>query len=188
VADVDERFVTLRQLADFMRAPDLASGDDADLLDECLDSALDVVAERVGPLDNDVVTYTVRPRGASLVLPDTDLEELISVTDPSGAAVTVQYPNLAAGVIALERPVPGPYTVAVRTRAFTASVAPAVKIIASHLFEIHRPRAFARQNRMTGGGVVELSPVADEATVRRGFAIPARAADLLAPFRRPAGF
>jgi len=139
---------------------------------DVLDATLEHVASIVGPAG--APTVSVRPTGYRLILPATHLAVLGAVTDPLGAVVTPTDVDLAAGVVTLGTVVtPGAYTVTL-TRTTSASVDEAVRIIAKHLWETRRGRA-GRDAAMAQG---------DE-QVPMGFAIPRRAAELLAPLTVP---
>jgi hypothetical protein len=157
-----------------------------DKLHEALGAALEWTAEQIGPLDNVARPYSVWPSGRHLVLPDDHIEEVVSITDPYGVVTDVppQRINLLAGVIELNTAGAlrsGPWTVVAKTRKHHHSVALAVKIIASHLYEVHRGRAVNSATQAVMGGV---TPVGDPDGAPKGFAIPRRAAELLAPFLR----
>lgn len=178
--------VALDELADFLNAEQLkTAGPDRDQLQEVLDAAIEQVEDRVGPLDSAVVQYKVHATGKSLVLPTTHLSSVTAVTDPDGVAVPLEDLdlNLLSGIVTLRtaaRSRRGAYTVAATPRGGAASVRLAVKIIASHLWEVKRGSA-------AGGGRF-AQPVADATPAPgRGFAIPSRAAQLLAPFERAGG-
>lgn len=185
----DERYVTLAQLAAFMGLESGSEEATSDKLSEALDAALEWVEDRLGlaagGLSTPTRSYRVYPSGAALVLPTTRLASIVSITDERGDA----YPqdqavdiDLAAGIITLRRaPRAGRGWVVQATKpGDSALVRQAVKIIASHLYDVHRGRsdgirgaiyAGASDGSAGGGG----SPGA-------GFAVPNRAAELLAPF------
>jgi hypothetical protein len=180
-----EPFVSLQDLATFLRAPQYAQpgNDNRELLQEVLDAAIEVVEHRVGPLSGASVPYTVHATGRNLVLPVTQLTEITSVVDPDGIPVDLEHVdlNLLSGIVGLHSSSRrGAYTVTARTTSGGASLRLAVKIIASHLWEVQRGSA-------AGGGRFS-QPVADGTPpAGRGFAIPARAAQLIAPFERVGG-
>jgi len=175
----DLAFVTPTAFAAWLNQPALK--DNADLK-EALGAALEWAQDQVGPLDNDRVTYAIYSEGQALIVPDRRLVELVEILGPSGDAVTVAagLVDLVNGVITLRpRRREGVYAVTVVTREFGYAVALAVKIVASHLYDLKRP---------AGGGSVReqvATPVGDR-TVWRGYAIPSRALELVAPFRRVA--
>ena len=175
--------VALAELATFMNAPSLADGSTGALLQEILNSAHEYVEEAVGPLDSAARSYRVYAgeRTRSLVLPVTHLEELVSVTSPRGEGVVVDADvdvNYLAGIVEIPRPIKGSWYVSVRTRDTKDSFVQAVKIIASHLYETQRGSG---GNRLA----MEASPPASTGT--KGFAIPHRAAQLLAPYLKNPG-
>ncbi len=183
--EVDGRFVTLADLLDYLRVPAGAPGTDQVKLSETLNATLEHVAYLVGPLEHVARDVVVWPSGCSLVLPDTHLTEVQSVTNPDGTLIDVPARglNLLAGVIEFPRGlIRGPWTVRYTGREHAASVRLAVKIIASHLWETQRGRD-AGAGARSGIAV----PVGDDSPVRMGFAIPSRAAELLKPFLRPRG-
>lgn len=171
--------VTLEQMGAFLRAPTYATVDpEMTMLGEALGAALEYVESQVGSLVGASRQYSVYPHRHNLVLRDTHLQEITTVTDPDGNVVVPESTNLLAGIVVLPC-VPmdaRPWTVTATSRATRTSVALAVKIIASHLFEI---------NRGKGRGSSSTSyPSSDDAAPLLGFAIPARAAELLAPYVR----
>lgn len=181
-----EAFVTPAELAEWMNAPQLAADDK---LTEALAAALEWTADKVGPLEAVARAYTVWPSGRSLVLTDSHLTSVSSVVDPDGTTVDVPASrvNLLAGVIEVNqrgRLKDGPWTVTATTREHGDAVKLAVKIIASHLYEVHRGRA---GNPTVQAAMAAVTPVGDPDDAPRGFAIPARAAQLLKPFLRPRG-
>jgi len=179
-------FVTPTELADWMKASQLA--EDKHLI-EALGSALEWTTDQVGPLEHAACTYSVWPSGRSLVLPDTHLESVTSVTDPRGTVIDVppERVNLLAGVIEVSANAPlrrGTWTVVATTREHGHNVRLAVKIIASHLYEPRRGRA---ATQVTAAAMGQATPVGD-GTPSPGFAIPRRATELLRPVQRPRGF
>ncbi|MCR6647791.1 MAG: hypothetical protein NVV70_06485 [Cellulomonas sp.] len=181
----DSALVTVKQLADFINAPEYAADVKAEpgrTLKESLDATVEWVETQVGPLDSVARDYTVYPDGRALVLPDTHLVAVTAIVDPDGHPVTIPTDvNRLAGVITFPgRLRRGEWTVTAQSREHGSAVSLAVKIIAAHLFDVKRggnadgPRAsiFDPVNGGSTGG-------------KTGFAIPARAAQLLAPFRRP---
>jgi hypothetical protein len=181
--------VTVKQLADFLKAPDYADREQPEHanLVEALTAALEWVEQQVGPLDSVARDYTVYPSGRSLVLPDTHLVSVGTITDPRGDVVALPADvNLLAGIITFRHRLhTGAWTVRATSREHGTSVALAVKIIASHLYTVHRGA------NLTGPRFEGFAPVDDPAPEAprggSGFAIPRRAAQLLAPFRRPRG-
>jgi len=162
--------VTLADLADYLAIT--AADSRYAQVQDVLDATLEHVASIVGPAG--ASTVTVRPTGYKLILPATNLATVGTVTDPLGAVVTPTDTDLASGVVTIATVVtPGAYTVTV-TRGDSASVDEAVRIIAKHLWETRRGRA-GRDAAFAQG---------DE-QVPMGFAIPRRAAELLAPVTVP---
>lgn len=181
----DARPVTLADLATWMNAAAYAT-DDA--LDEALNAALEWVTDQVGPIESVARQYVVWPSGHSLVLNDDHLVSVESIEDPDGNTVDVpaKRVNLLAGVIEVQprgRITRGPWLVSATTRNHGDSVRMAVKIIASHLFDVHRGRAAAGS---AAGYLANAQPVGD-GTMGTGYAIPRRAEHLLAPFVRTRG-
>lgn len=188
-APEDTRFVTLAALKEWMRLPATLPENLADALDECLNSALENLTDKCGPLDSAERTYQVWPSGRSLVLPDTHLVSVSTITDPDGNVhdVPARRINRMAGVIevvARGRIVTGEWTVTARTREHGDSLSLATKIIASHLYETQRGRAV---NSATDAIMRGSTPAGDPSGVPKGFAIPSRAAELIRPFLRSRG-
>lgn len=175
--------VSLDELKTFLRMT--VEPDDAETLQDVLDAAIDVVDSRVGGLLAGTRTYRVYPaRGALLIPPG--LREVSTITDPDGNPVALDDVDvdLEAGILT---PLAGHIT---RGRAWTvvagsadrdtSSLALAVKIIAAHLWQVQTGSPSGA--RRIGGQDMA------EAQQRMGFAIPARATQLIADFIGPGGF
>ncbi|WP_142121512.1 hypothetical protein [Rarobacter faecitabidus] len=169
--------MTLKDFADYLKVA--AWADDASngpALDEALNSAISWCEGAVGPLGVDEVTYRVEPRGSSLLLPAFDLQEVVSVVSPSGVEVTPTSVRLAAAIVTLSSVEAGAYAVTVRPRVLPAdSMRLAIKLVGSQLFT---PR------RGAGKQAGAITPVADTSG-KTGFAIPNRAAEIVAPYLLP---
>ncbi|MGN8245240.1 hypothetical protein ACTHAM_002359 [Cellulomonas soli] len=174
-------FVTVQAVADHMRMT--LSADEGELakLTEHTASALEWAVSEVGPLGEVSQTIDVQQSGRYLVLPMTHLAEVTSVIDPSGAevAVTAAQVDRLAGIITVPHLRAGDWRVAVRTDQQRASVSLAVKIVAAHLWETQRGKGDPQRRQMMAGQDDQLAPT------RVGFAVPRRAAQLIAPFRIP---
>lgn len=172
--------VTLEEQAHFQRItwPIAAAEESADL-QEALNAAIEHVEKLCGPITTASRTYLVRPRRDKLVLPVTRVTAVESVTDPDGNLVVPYDVNLAAGIVEL----PGEpwttkaWTVTATTGTDVTSLVLAAKIIASHLFGVHRGSGALPSGRTYPSGD-------DETVTLAGFAIPRRAADLMAPYVR----
>jgi hypothetical protein len=178
IPDPDERFVTLAALADWMSSPSLSGSPE---LNDALAATLANIARKVGPLTAGPHTFRVYPSGRGrLVLPVMDVGSVV-VTDPGGHVVEPFDVDLEAGVVTLvSAPAQGrAWSVTVTRPAFEQDVSEAVKIVASHLYGVRRPKDAARQR----AGI----PVTDDGVPASGFAFPRRAEQLLAPHRL-AGF
>lgn len=152
-------------------------------LEECLTVATEQAEQRVGPLDAAGHTYQVWPSGRSLVLPDTHLQAVTAVLDPHGQPIVVEPEglNLMAGVLTWHHRLPhGTYLVTATVREQGASLALAIKIMASHLYDVHR-------GDLTGLREAVSQPIVDgqPRAAGVGFAWPRRALELLKPFARP---
>lgn len=154
--DPDERFVTLKDFADYLKVA--AWADDASngpALDEALNSAISWCEGAVGPLGVDEVTYRVEPRGSSLLLPAFDLQEVVSVVSPSGVEVTPTSVRLAAAIVTLSSVEAGAYAVTVRPRVLPAdSMRLAIKLVGSQLFHAAARRREAGWGDHSGRGHV----------------------------------
>lgn len=173
--------VSLVEQANFMNAPSLATGSKAPVLQEALDAAHEWVEDKVGPLDSAARSYRVYVAGRSrtVVLPVTHVEEIVTITDPSGEVVTVDANrdvNYLAGIIELPRTARGSWQFEVRTRDTKAAFILAVKIIAEHLYGTQRGSDTSR-------GGMQAQP----SDAPRGFAIPHRAAQIIEPYRKLPG-
>ncbi|EYR64673.1 hypothetical protein N866_07165 [Actinotalea ferrariae CF5-4] len=175
----DERFVTLQELASYLRLTAGADATSQELSDD-LDAALEIAENRVGPLASAGRTYRVFPSGAHLVLPATHLTAITAVQDPDGAEVDVATleVNATSGIVTLpHRPArrDRPYLVSVTTRDHGKAVAKAVKLIAAHL----------RGMRSTDGGrgASQFMQSPTDTPAPRGFAIPRAAEELLEEFQ-----
>lgn len=147
-----------------------------------LDASIRVVEARCGPIQAQETTLRCRANGKNLVLPVTHLRSVSAVRAPDGSTVTVDERelNLLAGIIPVPSVRPGWWEVDVKigTDDVPADLELAVFIVASHLWEIKRGRA-GRPQAYYGG---ENSDTQD---VPRGFAVPARAAELMRPYVMP---
>ncbi len=175
--------VTVKALAEFLHAPELMDVPATKKqLQEALGGATEWAESVVGPIGNAAATYRVRPTGGRfLVLDDTRLVEVRSVVDPYGATVPLWTPgvDLEAGVLEFARELRrGTYLVTAVTRETGYAIALAVKIVASHLYEIHRGANAVGVREMIANPVGEGQPSG------RGWAVPRRAEQLVAPFRR----
>lgn len=171
--------VTLQEMAAWLREPTYATNEpEKDWLQVSLDSAIEQVEARCGPIMSAARTFTPRPRRHRLVLPETRLVNVQEVRDPDGNLVEPYDIDLLCGIVELaaEPPTTKRWTVVATTRDTVASLQLAVKIIASHLFEVHRGGAALPTGRAYATGDSEPPPA--------GFALPRRAEQLMAPFRR----
>ena len=178
----DLSFVSVKDFAAFIFKSDgLSDADTKARITESLGAATEAVEAVVGPLDASEHTYRLMPQGpGGLVLPDSHLQSVTSVTDPSGNPVSLDHAlvDLDAGVIVFGHHLGrGLYTVVATTREHGYSVKMAIKIIASHLYDVNRGQIVTYPEGM-------VNPVDDPVAHRTGFAIPRRAADLLRPFLR----
>lgn len=169
-------FVALEDLKRYLRRSTAATDDDADMV-EHLRAAIDLVENELG----DVLTasgvgreFVVYADGTHLILPVTRLVEVTEVLSPDGDVVEPAAVNLLAGIIVLPRSAPGTYTVTATVRDHSDALRLAVKITAAHLIAT-APRGSAER----GAGRFTSTPGADE-TVPTGFALPNRAAQLIA--------
>jgi len=148
-----------------------------------LDAAVRVVEGRCGPLEERPQTLRCRPNGRNLVLPATELRSVTAVRNPAGQVVEVRPAdvNLLAGIVPVPTIRAGWWEVDVVTgnQTMPPDLKLAVFIVASHLYEIRRGRG-GRPQAFYGG---ENSDTQD---VPRGFAVPARAAELMRPYILPA--
>lgn len=167
--------VTLASLASFMGITDVDPR--YPQLQGVLDATVEHVEGMVGPQAT-TTAVVVRPVRDRLVLPVVRLASVDAIADPDGAAVAVADcdVNLAAGVVVLPSlpVVAGGYTVTVSTT-ISYAVDEATRIIAQHLWETRRGRFGAREGAFASDGDA----------VPMGFAIPRRAAELLAPLIVP---
>jgi|GEM_PF-1442638 len=179
--------VTPAEVASHLNITPSPTGAELTKLTEHTTAALEYVESQCGPLgdaEGDELTFSVRPSGDSLVLPAARLAAVTEVRDPDDALVDVApaQVDLLAGVV--ERvPVSGPGTwqVTVTLEGRGASLKLAVKIIAGHLWETQRGRTDPHRAAMhANGGDRDRVPVSPT-----GFAIPARAAQLISPFVLP---
>lgn len=173
--------VTLDQMLAWLRAGDLEANDKT-LLQEHLNSALGMVAEIVGNLDHTETTVRVYPTASGYIRMPFPIDSTASVTvaDPNGTTVTADDVDYEAGVIDLGTAwtTRKAWTVTATPAAPATSVLLAVKIIASHLFDVHRGKS------NTTAGAQPWMQSADDLVPPSGFAMPRRAQELLAPYAR----
>lgn len=182
--------ITIEGLAAHLNRELPAAGPELDELQLHLDAAVEYAEHYTGPLIDAARTYSVYPSGPYLVLPTPGVSGTVIVRDTAGTAVTLdpRYIDRGAGIIelhGLSTAPDGPWTVEI-TGADNdppADLTLAVYIIAAHLWETQRGSSsrvgYMRNRRGTSEGD-------GEAPVYRGFAIPNRAAELLAAYRLPA--
>lgn len=172
--------VTLGEMATWLRTPTYATKEpEASMLTEALASAIEQVEHECGPIVSASRPYTVRPRRDKLVLPITRVMAVSEVRDPDGHVVVPFDVNLAAGIIELpaEPWTSRAWTVVATSRADVASLKLAVKIIASHLFDVNRGKHPGLASYPSGDDTLAPSGVS-------GFALPRRAVELMTPYRR----
>jgi hypothetical protein len=158
----------------------ITSNRDDGELQEMLDAAEAWTSRHIGlPVGAATHDFRVYSDSTQLLLPATGLSGDVTVTDPTGAAVTGASVDLAAGIVRVPYRRSGTWTVTL-TRPAGTGLEPdlrlAVLIIAAHLWETQR-------------GPAPAGPLADPDAVPAfgaGFAIPNRAQDLLSGFRLPA--
>lgn len=170
--------ITLEDQARFQRITwPIANEDEAALLQEALDVAVEHVEKLCGPISSADREYKVRPKRTKLVLPVTMVTKVTEVTDPDGNVVDPDDVDLEAGIITLPHwpASEKAWTVTATTGDDVKSLERAAKIIASHLYEDHRGGGLLPGGRAypTGG---------EDTTSSMGFSIPRRAAELMAPY------
>ena len=165
------------------------SADDDELAD-ILEAAIDVVGNIVGPLTGDPITEThYGTYGAQLVLRKMPVTELTAISPRAVPGVTTTPLDPDDYVLDTETGIlrvanggwfVGDYTVTYSTGRATvpAAIRLAVMIVAAHLWETQRGTAPTPLQE----------PEFDNAGFNpgQGYAIPNRAVELLAPYRRPA--
>ncbi len=178
-------FVTLSEFANHISAPSYATDERwKSKLQEVLDAAIESVEETVGPLGDAGRTERVYATGRSLVLGATHLAAVTAVVDPHGNAVAINEDtdvNHLAGIVEIPRATKGSWRVTYRVQQDKASLRLAVKIIGEHLWETQRGSREGPREAMFGQGP------SDDGGKLRGFAIPRRAAQLMAPFAKLPG-
>ena len=179
--------MSLPTLTDLRAQTNITSTADDDELQDMLDAAVDVVTGIVGPIDTPAsVTEThYNVQSDVLVLKRMPVGSLVSVASRYGAVTTpltlTDYeldPDTGLLRTVAGARFYGTYTVTYTSgRAdLPAAIRLAVLVIAEHLWETQR-------------GAAPVGPLADDdtfATPGLGYAIPNRALELLAPYRRPA--
>ena len=167
---------TVDQFAEHLRR-DPFKGDDARRATQHLDAATSVVRSRCGLPPADEHVHRVHPSGRTLVLPVWgDGLSVIEIRDPAGVVVAMDagLSRLSSGVVGVPVARPGAWTVKVAADASPVpeELALATLIIAAHLWETQRGTS-ARPQAFPGGG--------EERPSGMGYAIPNRAAELMAP-------
>lgn len=177
--------ITLSELKEYLRIPVERSDRDSELL-EVLESARGVVADRTGGAVEGPL-QAVCTRTGQLVLPLARLESVERLVSPTGVEVPVESVKVdhAAGIITLRWPVEGMWEVEVVVDGGQPPLRLATKIIAEHLWGIQRGTANA------SGELAPSATSSDRAHReyhRVGYAVPNRAAELMAPFSLALGF
>jgi len=155
--------------------------------DEGMTSALTIgiseVERRCGPILPRGRSFTVHSGGGQMVLPGTRLSGQMTVTDPDGNEVTPTAVNLTAGIVTVPSRRNGAWTVTFaatndedRDEGREATLVEAAYVIAGQIFNARRGRS--GKNRPQPGG----SPTSDPGAPV-GFAVPARALELMAGWR-----
>ena len=174
-------FVELEDFRTYLRKTSADQSEDASLL-EALQAAEELVEHHLGgPLDHTARQFDVYPSGACLVLNATRLTEVVTITDPEGGTIPLDDVDVhyLAGIITLpftpaERRA---YKVVAATREHGAALRLAVKITAAHLYATE-PRGAAA----SAGAARHMTTPGAEASAA-GFALPRRAAELIATAR-----
>lgn len=170
---------TVEDVVAFLNLPAGYAADKDTLLEEVLAAAIEWAVDKVGPLGETTSTCRLEQSGPTLVLPMTHLASVVSVVDPTGTTLEVdpvRDVNLLAGIVIVPYFRSGSWTVQVTTVQQAASIALAIKIVCKHLWETQRGRG-ARSAQFA-------SAPEDTIPGPRGFAVPARAAELIRPFAR----
>lgn len=142
-----------------------------------LDSALERVRSECGAAVDGVSTVPVSSSGSAvLLLPVVRVDAVTAVLDPDGAPVTPTLVDTLAGIVWVPTSRAGVWRVTVTSAAARVSLELATLIIAAHLHETQRR---SRPQTVRPGAPPPQGPGG------LGFAIPARAAELMAPFRLP---
>ena len=177
----DLSFVTLKDFAEFLgKESELSVTATKAKLTDALGSATEAVEAIVGPLDNGEHTFTVTSGGSTLILADSRILEPVSVVGPDGnpVALDARGVDLVAGVLTWRhRLAEGPHKVTYTTREHGYSVKMALKVIASHLYDVYR-------GNLPTYPADAYTPIDDPLAAKAGFAIPRRASQLLTPFVR----
>jgi hypothetical protein len=152
-------------------------------LQRTLAAAIDVVERRCGPMRTATSTLRLRPSGRYLVLSATHVTEVVQVRDPQGRVVQhdTARSNLAAGIIDVglhHGPAAGglwEVDISIDGSDVPDDLVLATLIIGSHLWETQRARSSRPQAYQGEPG--DVAP--------RGFAVPSRAAELMAGYQLP---
>lgn len=179
--------VDLPELKRWMRMTAQNTRDDEDL-QQVLDAAQEVVDHRTGGHIDPDTPFRVHPtpRGV-LILPVAGLPGILEVRNPRGVVVdhTRLDVDLEAGLITLgyhtAGVTPGAWSITLDAGDGKPPLNVAVKIIAEHLWGTRRGSGD------TGARLV-AQPRSDEAPAPIGFAVPNRAAELIAPYSLAIGF
>lgn len=173
--------VTINDLAAHLN---LAAGPPADPVDRAemqrmLDAALDRVRAECGTAAAGTSTVPVTSTGRStvLLLPVVRLSAITAVLDPDGTPVTPVDVDALAGVVRVPAARSGVWRVTVTLDGLSASLELAALIVAGHLYETQR--------RTRPAGARPGAVAAPTGPGGLGFAIPHRAAELMAPYRLP---
>lgn len=165
----------------------LSSSADVEGLQEVLDATIERIQSMVTvSLDGEPTTHQCKPATNGALIIPAGATELVALTAPDGTdhtAATDVDVDLEAGLIWLPWPASltqRPWTVTVRRPQAGAAINLAIKIIAKHLWGVHRGSGGRAGPR---GGVS-----AQDEPALSGFAIPRRARELLEPYTRPGGF
>ncbi|WP_182112892.1 hypothetical protein [Actinotalea sp. JY-7876] len=177
--------LTVTDLQRWLRMTDNDPAAGSPDLDRVLKSAIGIVEARVGALSPQERVYRVRARSTALLLPGVDWEAVVAVTAPDGTEIPVSDldVDLDAGIVHVPRALSGEWSVTATPAAppptAAASLEQAVLIVAAHLWKL-------QQGSADGGARIGQMPGSDAPP--QGFAVPARAAELMRPYERVGGF
>lgn len=174
--------VSASQMAAHLNMTNEQAGSNGPELDLVLEAATDVVENHVGPIVQRTVTEYVHAAGGALLLPSWPVVSVTSIADVDEVAVDITDLYETGGRLSVYgSPFPlGRYLVTYEAGWATppAALKLAVLIVAAHLWMTQRPAGGMVPGRF---GAEQFDTVG----VPRGFAVPARALQLMEPFMQP---
>lgn len=151
------------------------------------DSALQTVSNRCGPVGGTTITEQATVRSGVMVLSERPVQSLVSITDSDGNTVSTTGAKISrrSAIVRLRSSLCDEVDVEYEAGwdPYPDDLEKAVYVVTDHLWETQRGRSgsFTQIH-----GIDDDAPVGGDASylILRGFALPRRAMELIAPYRK----